>query len=49
MYITRIGGFVQNDTSLFIDCIDTVIQNRLRYSYNYSMSISKRTDFLLLN
>lgn len=45
MYIIRIGGFVQNDISLFIECIDQVIQNRLRDFHNYSMSIFKKTDF----
>lgn len=49
MYIIRIGRFIQNDISLFIECIDAVIQNRLRDFYYYSMSISNRTDALLLN
>lgn len=30
MYIIRIGRFVQNDIFLFIECIDEVIQKRLR-------------------
>lgn len=49
MYIIRIGGFVQNDIFLFIECIDQVIQNRLRDFHNYSMSIFKKADFLQLN